>query len=91
MTRGVFPIALVLLALLALLGMTVISSFFLTGTLNIAATMAISITQAILIFWFYMHLNESSALIRLVAIGAVVWLIFLFSLTSADFATRSLF
>ena len=53
--------------------------------------MAISLVQTALIFWFFMHLKDTSTLIRLVAIGAAVWLIILFALTSADFATRQLF
>ena len=91
MVREIRPLLLVWLVLMVLLAMTVIASFFATGPIGLATYMAISLVQTALIFWFFMHLKDTSTLIRLVAIGAAVWLIILFALTSADFATRQLF
>lgn len=88
---GLRPLFLVWLALTGLLASTIAASFLLTGPVSLAASIAIAAAKAALIFWFYMHLNESSGVVRLVAVGAVVWLMILFILTSADFATRSMF
>jgi cytochrome c oxidase subunit 4 len=88
---GLRPLLLVWLALNGLLALTVGASFVLKGHLSLAAGTAIAIVKAALIFWFYMHLNESSGVVRLVAAGAIVWLMILFILTSADFATRAMF
>jgi cytochrome c oxidase subunit 4 len=75
-------------ALLALLAATVSASFILTGTASLATSLVIALTKAVLIFWFYMHLREESGLVRLVAIGAGVWLAIAFILVFADYATR---
>ncbi|WP_035484794.1 cytochrome C oxidase subunit IV family protein [Geminicoccus roseus] len=88
---GLRPLLLVWLALLALLAATVAASFVLTGPLAMSTAIAIALAKAGLIFWFFMHLHEASGLIRLVAVGALVWLLILFTLTSADYATRFLF
>jgi cytochrome c oxidase subunit IV len=88
---GLRPLFLVWLALTGLLASTIGASFLLTGPISLAVSIAIAAAKAALIFWFYMHLNEASGVVRLVAVGAVVWLVILFILTSADFATRSLF
>lgn len=75
-------------ALMALLGLTVLASFFLTGAVSLATGMTIAVAKAGLIFWFFMHLREESGLVRLFAMAAVAWLLILALLVGADYATR---
>jgi cytochrome c oxidase subunit 4 len=75
-------------ALLALLAVTVGASFILAGPASLVTSLAIALTKAVLIFWFYMHLREEIGLVRLIAIGAGVWLAIAFILMFADYVTR---
>lgn len=88
---GLRPLVMVWLGLLVLLALTVTASFVLTGPMGFAFSIAIALAKASLIFWFYMHLNESGGIVRLIAVGAIVWLAILILLTSTDYATRALF
>jgi cytochrome c oxidase subunit IV len=76
-------------SLLALLALTLAASFVLTGALSLASSIGIALAKAALIFWFFMHLREESALLRLVAVGAGAWLFILLLLSAMDYVTRS--
>jgi cytochrome c oxidase subunit 4 len=78
-------------ALLALLACTIGASFILAGPLSLLVSMSIALAKAALIFWFYMHLKEEGPLVRVAAIGAGAWLLILFLLGAADYATRGIF
>ena len=85
------PLVLVWLGLLALLALTIAASFVLAGPWAFVFGIAVALAKAILVFWFYMNLNEAGGIVRLIATGAAVWLLILILLTSTDYATRSMF
>jgi cytochrome c oxidase subunit 4 len=83
-------VVLVWAALLGLLALTVLSSFELVGLPSLAASMGIALLKAGLVFWFFMHLRESSGLVRILATGAGAWLLILLLLSAADYVTRAI-
>lgn len=75
-------ISLVYVSLIFLLALTLVVSSPLS--------LLIAIAKAALILIFFMKLRESSPSLRLVALSALLWIIFLFGLTSADYLTRGM-
>jgi cytochrome c oxidase subunit 4 len=75
-------------ALLALLAITIGSSFFHLGMLNPAINIGIAFAKAALIFWIFMELREAMGLVRLFAVAAACWLSILFVLGGGDWLTR---
>jgi cytochrome c oxidase subunit 4 len=75
-------------ALLALLAITIGSSFLHLGALNPAINIGVAFAKAALIFWVFMELREASGLVRLFAVAAACWLLILFFLGGADWLTR---
>ncbi len=82
------PLVLVWLALLALLAVTVVASFHVSGALSVAISLSVAVMSAALIFWFFMGLRDENGLIRVFALGAVGWLIILLLLAATDYVTR---
>jgi cytochrome c oxidase subunit 4 len=80
--------ALIWLALVVLLAITVGSAFVPLGAGNTIINMAIAAAKAALIGLFFMNLVRSSTLLRLGAVAGLFWLAFLFVLTSSDYLTR---
>lgn len=81
-------IALVWLALLGLLAMTVGASFLPLGTVSPAVSYGIAAIKAGFIFWFYMEMRTEHPLPRLATVAAIVWMVILLTLTWTDYATR---
>jgi cytochrome c oxidase subunit IV len=81
-------LVLVWLALLGLLAATAASAYVPMGDWNSAVNMGISCIKALLVAVFFMHLRHAGALLRLVAIAALLWLALLFGLSSTDYAAR---
>ena len=77
-------------ALIVLLGLTVLASFILSGPASLAASMGIALAKATLIFWFFMHLSEEGGVVRLFAVAAIAWLLIFGLLMATDYATRHL-
>jgi cytochrome c oxidase subunit 4 len=76
------------IALLALLALTVGSSFVAMGRWNLVANLAIAGGKAVLVVLFFMELRKASTTTRVVAIGGLAWLAILVILAGADFAMR---
>lgn len=74
--------------LLGLLALTVAISLVDVGAWNIVANIAIAALKAGLVMWIFMHLNALRGVVRLVALGALLWVAILFALTLADYLTR---
>ena len=74
--------------LMLLLGLTVFLSALSLGFWGTPLALLIATVKALLVAVFYMHLRHSSALIRLAAGAALLWLSLLFTLTWADFLSR---
>ena len=79
---------LVWLALLALLAITAGSTAFDLGWGNLAINLGVATAKMALILLVFMHLDRSSALVRLVCFVAAFWLAILYGLTLIDFASR---
>lgn len=75
-------------ALMLLLALTVGATFVPMGSLRTVANISIAFAKAGLVFAFYMHLREEGGLVRLAAVGAVIWLAILLCLMSSDYLTR---
>lgn len=74
--------------LLLLLILTVILSQWPLGAWNSFFSLAIAMAKAALILFYFMKLRESSGSLRLVAFSAILWMLFLFGMTAADYFTR---
>src|SRR5690606_29685282 len=86
---------LVFLALMVGTALTVFVAYFdlsteLVPVMNDLVALAIAVTKAALVVWFFLHVRHSTPLTRVVAIGAVLWLVFLVAFTVADYDTRGL-
>ncbi|HEX6201237.1 MAG TPA: cytochrome C oxidase subunit IV family protein, partial [Thermoanaerobaculia bacterium] len=57
---------------------------------NDLLAMAIAVTKASLVVWFFMHVRHSTPLTKLVVVGALLWLVFMVALTLGDYDTRGL-
>jgi cytochrome c oxidase subunit 4 len=75
-------------ALMVLLVSTVGSSFVPLGGWNTAINLVIAALKALLVAVFFMHLRDSSPLVRLVALVGVVWLCILVGLSLTDVIAR---
>lgn len=87
---------LVFLGLMVFTAVTVLAAAFDLGAatgmtfMNDVLAMAIALTKASLVVWFFMHVRHSTPLTKLVVVGALLWLAFLIALTLADYDTRGL-
>jgi cytochrome c oxidase subunit IV len=75
-------------ALMALLAITVASSFAPLGAWNSVINLGVAALKAFLVAAFFMHLRSSTPLVRLVALVGVVWLSILLGLSLTDVLTR---
>lgn len=78
----------VFVALIVLLAVTVVVSWFPLGAWNLPVAIAIAGVKAALILLYFMDVRHSRPLIWLVAGAAFFWLAILIGLTLADYHTR---
>lgn len=76
------------IALMALFGLTLASSFVSLHGFNTAVNVAIAIAKAALVALIFMRLRASTALVRLAALAGLVWLLILIGLSLTDLLTR---
>ena len=81
--------AFVYFALLVLLGSTIGVAHLQLGSWNPVLNLSIAATKAFLIAWFFMHVREGPALVRLAAFGGLLWLGVLFGLSLSDWLMRA--
>jgi cytochrome c oxidase subunit 4 len=74
--------------LLLLLAVTVVASYTHFGRFNTVVAISIALVKAGLIAVYFMRLRTSVRLVWVVAVGSVVWLAILFTLTLSDYETR---
>jgi cytochrome c oxidase subunit IV len=79
----------VFVALLLLVVLTVTAAQHDLGRWNFAVAALIAAVKAFLIALYFMHVRESTPLIKLVVAAGLLWLCILFSLSLADYWTRS--
>jgi cytochrome c oxidase subunit 4 len=77
------------LALMALLGATLASAYVPLDGYGAVVHLGVAGLQLLLIWVMFMNLSSSSHQIRVCATAGLFWLLFLFSLTFADYLTRS--
>jgi cytochrome c oxidase subunit 4 len=82
------PYYVVLGVLLMLTYATIQIAFIDLGPLNLAAALTIAVVKATVVALFFMHLNSSTGLTRVVVAGAIVWLLIMMTLTLSDYLTR---
>jgi cytochrome c oxidase subunit 4 len=80
--------ALVWLILLGLLAASCWSAFLPLGSYNTALNLAIAAIMLLVLAIFLMNLARASALLRFVASAGLLWVVFLFVLTFADYLSR---
>ncbi|MCA9972301.1 MAG: cytochrome C oxidase subunit IV family protein [Anaerolineales bacterium] len=78
----------VYVALLILLALTVGAAALDLGALNTAVALLIAALKAGLIVAYFMHVHNSSRLVRLFAAAGFFWVLILILLTLSDFLTR---
>lgn len=81
-------LAIVWLALLGLLALTVAGSFTFTGAASAVVSFGVAAAKVALIFWFFMQLRTEKGLVRVFAAGAVAWLLILLTMATIDYTTR---
>jgi cytochrome c oxidase subunit 4 len=74
--------------LMVLTVITVAVAWLDLGTLNIAVALGVAVVKASLVVLYFMHLKYSSRLTWVVAAAGFFWLLILFGITMADYATR---
>jgi caa(3)-type oxidase subunit IV len=83
-----FGPVLVWLALLVLLAGNIALAQLPASSPRAFANLVVAAVQVMLMFVVFMRLNRSSALVRLTAGAAFFWMVFLFTMSGADFFTR---
>jgi cytochrome c oxidase subunit 4 len=76
------------IALLALLALTLGSSYVPLHGFNSALNLAIACLKTLLVAFFFMRLRSDDALVRLIAAAAILWPLILIALSLVDVLTR---
>lgn len=76
-------------ALFVLFVLTVAVAYVDFGPLNIYIAVSIAVVKATLVVLYFMHVRYHTRLTWIFASAGFLWLIILFALTLADYATRS--
>jgi len=79
----------VALALLVLFILTIAVAFVHLGPFNVYIAVTIAVIKATLVVLYFMHVRYHTRLTWIFASAGFLWLIILFALTLADYATRS--
>lgn len=75
-------------ALMVFTALTVGVAFINLGALNFPVALAIALTKATLVILFFMHVNHSSKLTKLIVVTGFFFLALLFGLTLIDYLSR---
>lgn len=79
---------LVWLLLLAILAASAWSAFWPLGALNPTINLSLSAVMLLILAVHLMDLRSASPILRMVAAAALLWVIFLFTLTFTDYLSR---
>jgi cytochrome c oxidase subunit 4 len=79
----------VFICLLILLVLSAVVAQFHLGAANTVVALGISVAKATLIVLFFMHVYYSGPMVRLAAVGGLMWLGILLVLTFSDYQTRN--
>jgi len=76
-------------SLIALTLLTTGVAFVNLGRFNTVVALLIAFSKMLLVVFFFMHLRQSSGLVRVVLLAGFFWLALLIALTTVDYRTRS--
>lgn len=88
MSAALLRLLLVWVGLLLLLGATLGAAFLPLGAAKPWIGYAIAAAKAGLILWFFMDMRKEGGLMRLATGAALLWIVFLLTLSGADYLTR---
>ena len=80
--------AMIFVALMVLLGVTVGAAFLDLGRLNLPTAMVIAVIKAVLIIVFFMHVKYASRLTWVFAAAGFFWLAIMLIFTMTDYTSR---
>lgn len=76
------------LAVIALLGLSLGTSYIPMGGYNSIVCVTIGFIQALLVWTFFMRLRWSGVLVRVIALVGLLWILLLLGLSLTDYLTR---
>ena len=85
---GVTVYVMVFVALMVLLLATVGVAYINLGVFNIPVAYAIASLKAVLILWFFMHLNQQTRLVQVFAFASFAWLALFLIMMGGDYVGR---
>lgn len=88
MTSGALRLIGVWVAVIALLGLSLGTSYIPMGRFNSIVSVTIAFVQALLVWTFFMKLRWSGVLVRLIAVTGLIWFLLLLGLSLTDYLTR---
>ncbi len=88
MTFSYPRLVLIWLALMSLLGLTLLAAYYSLGGWNTLVHFVISGIQAGLVALFYMHLIHEASTIRIISLAGLFWLAIMIALSLNDYMTR---
>lgn len=88
--HGIMGYVLVFFALMILLVATVLVAYVHLGVFNVPVAYGIAALKAVLILWFFMHLNESTRLVQVFAFASFAWLLIFLIMMTGDYVTRGM-
>jgi cytochrome c oxidase subunit IV len=92
MSHQIVPLKTYILVFLSLIGLTLLTTgvaFIDLGPFNTVAALAIAFSKMLLVILFFMHLRQSTGLVKIVLVAGFFWLALLIGLTSTDYHTRA--
>jgi cytochrome c oxidase subunit IV len=92
MSHQIVPQKTYILVFLSLIGLTMLTTgvaFIDLGPFNTVVALIIAFCKMMLVVFFFMHLRQSSGLVRVALLAGFFWLALLIGLTMSDYRTRS--
>jgi len=92
MSQHIVPLKTYLLVFAGLIGLTLLTTgvaFIDLGPFNTLVALAIAFSKMLLVVFFFMHLRQSSGLVKIVLLAGFFWLALLIGLTTTDYRSRS--
>ena len=92
MSQQIVPTKTYVLVFASLIALTLLTTgvaFVNLGPFNTVAALLIAFSKMLLVILFFMHLRQSSGLVRVVLLAGFFWLALLIALTTVDYRTRS--
>lgn len=92
MSQHIVPVKTYIFVFASLIGLTLLTTgvaFIDLGPFNTVAALVIAFCKMLLVVFFFMHLQHSSNLVKVVLLAGFFWLALLIVLTSTDYRSRS--